>query len=96
MPEDLVRGDRSSVEIETIEGPPAELVEEKREGVRSTLATILLGCFVLTVGTTLVAALIYPDRIESLKEVLLILLPAETGLLGSALGFYFASEAKNK
>jgi hypothetical protein len=57
--------------------------------------------FSILFGLTVAAAIIIPFFVakdpktswETMKEVLSILLPAETGLLGSILGFYFGTKA---
>ena len=59
---------------------------------RQVLAYLLLGLF----AATLIAALFYVGSEDSwvrAKEFLQIALPAEIGLLGGAIGFYFASES---
>ncbi len=78
----------------------------------------LLWAFLMTIGLTLVTALLLdtPDagkllalakddrelavslaekRFDHLKQILQILLPAETALLGSAMGFYYGSQSKS-
>lgn len=78
----------------------------------------MLWAFLMTIGLTLVTALLLdtPDagkllalakddrelavslaekRFDHLKQILQILLPAETALLGSAMGFYYGSQSKS-
>ena len=78
----------------------------------------LLWAFLMTIGLTLVTAMLLdnPDtdkllriakedrelavslaekRFDHLKQILQILLPAETALLGSAMGFYYGSQSKS-
>jgi len=59
---------------------------------RQMLAYLLLGLF----AATLLASLYFVGNEDSwarAKEFLQIALPAEIGLLGGAIGFYFASES---
>jgi hypothetical protein len=60
-----------------------------RELVRTVLALAAFVLVALTVWWAFRAS--QGDRWESAKEWLQVVLPAETGILGSALGFYFGS-----
>ncbi len=61
----------------------------RQEGMRGLIALILLGL----VGVTLIWALTTVDSWTEMRELLEIWLPALTGLLGSAVGFYFGTRA---
>ncbi len=60
--------------------------------VRKHIAYWLLVIFTATIAVALASAFFAFHWTEG-KDILLVLLPAETGLLGSVLGFYFASKA---
>lgn len=69
--------------------------ERKKESVRAWVTGSLLGAFiVLLVAAAAVAALGSKEHWDETKEMLQILLPAVTGLLGSAIGFYFGAQSK--
>jgi len=82
--------------IEVISGSEdlAAELEKRREWVRAAIALSLVGIFGLTVLAAL--ALVVWTDVEAalLKTLIEILLPAETALLGSAIGFYFGSESR--
>jgi hypothetical protein len=61
----------------------------REEFVRALLA----GVFVVIFGATVIAAFMFVGSAAwpNVKELLQILLPAETALLGSAVGFYFGT-----
>lgn len=61
----------------------------RQEGIRGLIALILLALL----GLTLVWALLSVDGWGQMQELLEIWLPALTGLLGSAVGFYFGTRA---
>jgi len=69
--------------------------ERKKDSVRAWVTGSLLGAFVLLIAAAIaVSALGSRERWDETKEMLQILLPAVTGLLGSALGFYFGAQSK--
>jgi hypothetical protein len=69
--------------------------QRKQESVRAWVTgTLLAALFVLLIFSAAVAAIGSKDHWEETKEMLQILLPAVTGLLGSALGFYFGTQTK--
>jgi hypothetical protein len=55
------------------------------------LAVLLLVIFLVTVILTLLAAR-HPSQWEGTKEALNILLPIETGFLGTVIGYYFGTK----
>lgn len=61
----------------------------RQEGIRGLIALILLGFL----GIALIGSLCTVDRWSEMRELLEIWLPALTGLLGSAVGFYFATRS---
>jgi hypothetical protein len=77
--------------------PPAPLSkDEERIGKdRHTALTFLLIIFAVTIATALGAAFCPAGKFGQMKELLPQLLTAETGLLGSAIGYYFGSKSKN-
>jgi hypothetical protein len=74
---------------------PAESTETNeritRETVRWVLAAILAGMFVLTVAAAFAGA-VWDNHWANVKEWLQVVLPAETAILGSAVGFYFGTQ----
>lgn len=69
-------------------------VELRREFTRGTLTIGLFFVFGLTVVVCLLAAIwAGANQWAAVKDLLQILLPAETGLLGSAAGFYFGTRS---
>ena len=71
--------------------------ERIREFARHYLALILLALFAVTVGWVLYVAQFGTDESwTGVKEALLILLPVEASLLGSALSFYFATSGSRR
>lgn len=67
-------------------------MDAREADVRKHIAYWLLVIFTLTIAVALTSAFFAFHWTEG-KDILLVLLPAETGLLGSVLGFYFASKA---
>jgi len=65
-----------------------------RELVRSFLAFALLGLLFVTVWSTL--GKVGKPAFKDAKELLEVLLPAETALLGSVMGFFFGREVSRK
>jgi hypothetical protein len=61
-----------------------------RERVRWVLASILAGTFLLTVAAAFAGA--QWGRWANVREWLQAVLPAETAILGSAIGFYFGTQ----
>jgi hypothetical protein len=93
-------GDRGSISLDGEVGqvitPVA--VSAKRERlvkdvqVRGMLAGALIAIFALTImAALLVAALADEQQVKSMRSLLDVLLPAETGLLGSAVGYYYGA-----
>ncbi len=62
-----------------------------RERVRWVLASILAGMFLLTVAAAFAGA-VWANHWANVKEWLQVVLPAETAILGSAIGFYFGAQ----
>ena len=60
--------------------------------VRSITMYAFISIFALTVIASLVAAIWFDKEYPNIKDLIQALLPAETGLIGSAVGFYFGSE----
>ncbi len=71
---------------------------EERLGRREWTRSGLAFAFVLIFGATIIFAFLKVgtrDWVQT-KDLLQILLPAETGLLGSALGFYFGAKSTER
>ncbi len=67
--------------------------EPRRDHVRAIVTIALVVAFLALLTDACVAALATPEHWTQTKEMLQILLPALTGLLGSALGFYFGTKS---
>ena len=67
----------------------------KQESVRAWVTGALVAALIILIGFAGVAASLgSKEHLDETKEMLQILLPAVTGLLGSALGFYFGAQSK--
>lgn len=62
---------------------------------RRTIAFILVTLYAITIVSVLAAAYNHSAAFTRLNGTITNLLSAETGLLGSVLGFYFGAKAKN-
>ena len=86
-------------------------IQQKQEETRSELATFLvkilyrtlIGSFVLVAGLIVASITVEEKKADSLaknttlvKDLITYLLTAQTGLIGTALGFYFGSQTNNK
>lgn len=80
------------ISLGQLEGVDAD-VEGRREWVRAAIALCLVGIFALTVLGALGMLMWTQVESERLKTLLEVLLPAETALLGSAIGFYYGTES---
>lgn len=69
-------------------------IQQRREGIRATIALSLIAIFALTALGALAAAIFMGVESTTMRGLLEILLPAETALLGSAIGFYFGAESR--
>lgn len=67
--------------------------EPRRDWVRAAVTIGLVIAFIVLMVDAGAAAFAAKERWEQTKEMLQILLPALTGLLGSALGFYFGTKS---
>jgi hypothetical protein len=65
---------------------------EHLDWVRSITMYAFISIFALTVIASLVVVIWFGKEYPNLKDLLQPLLPAETGLIGSAVGFYFGSQ----
>lgn len=87
----------SGLAIETAEPKEAPTRAERlgrREWTRSSLAFAFVLIFALTIA--FVMSKVGTRDWGETKELLQILLPAETALLGSALGFYFGTRSNER
>jgi hypothetical protein len=67
--------------------------EPRRDYVRAIVTIALVVAFVALLADACAAAYAAKEHWEQTKEMLQILMPALTGLLGSALGFYFGTKS---
>jgi hypothetical protein len=67
--------------------------EPRRDWVRASVTVGLVVGFLALLADACVASFATKDHWDQTKEMLQILLPALTGLLGSALGFYFGTKS---
>jgi hypothetical protein len=67
--------------------------EPRRDYVRAIVTIVLVLAFLGLLIEACVASFATKDHWDQTKEMLQILLPALTGLLGSALGFYFGASS---
>lgn len=65
-----------------------------RDWVRASITYTFIGIFALTVIASLIVVIWFGKDYPDMKDLLQPLLPAETGLIGSAVGFYFGSETR--
>jgi hypothetical protein len=100
--------DRQKITEEQLTEDPASqalgLVEVKerpfnpdhdRERKRGIIALRLVYCLLGIDGFSLLYLTIYPDKTESLKQVLDILMSPIVGLVGAATGFYFGEKSRH-
>jgi hypothetical protein len=98
----MARGD--DIEIDLTQPPSRDIdvslerydPEPRRDWVRATVTIGLVVGFLALLGDAAAAAFATKDHFEQTKEMLQILLPALTGLLGSALGFYFGTKSAER
>ncbi len=80
-------------------GPPPEPeladIEARRDDVRLLVTAGLLAILAFIIVWSCVEAASWPDHWQQTKEMLQIILPALTGLIGSVLGFYFGAGGKS-
>lgn len=91
--EPVLSGEKTK-DLGEISGPPPQVSAPTHEDqTRRWVTYWLLGIFSATILAALVIAALPGEdpHTLALKDILQMLLPAETGLLGSAIGFYFAS-----
>ena len=74
--------------VEVSEG---EKREKRRDYVRAVVTIGLLVIFAYVVVWACIESASWPKHWEQTKEMLQVILPAITGLIGSALGFYFGA-----
>jgi len=98
----MARGDE--IHIDLAQPPSREIdvsferydPEPRRDWVRATVTIGLVVGFLALLGDAGIAAFATKDHWEQTKEMLQIILPALTGLLGSALGFYFGAKSSER
>lgn len=67
--------------------------EERRDRVRAFTTGAFIIIFGLTVLLSFVIVIFYSSAWANAKELIQFMLPAETALIGSAVGFYFGSKS---
>ena len=90
---------RLDVEEEVPWAKSKDVKEQRRDRVRATLAYVLVGVFSGTLLVVFGDVLFSQDgegALETWKELLPLILPVETTLLGTALGFYYGYGAGQK
>lgn len=70
--------------------------EKQRDYVRLTVAAGLLAIFGYLVVFASVESASWPQHWQQTKEMLQIILPAITGIIGTVIGFYFGSSTAAK
>jgi hypothetical protein len=86
-------GDPEPVRVTSVVPAESTPTNERitRETVRWVLASILAGTFLLTVAAAFAGAQ-WGHQWANVREWLQAVLPAETAILGSAIGFYFGTQ----
>ena len=86
-------GNREPVRVTSVVPAESTPTNERitRERVRWILASILAGMFLLTVAAAFAGAE-WGHQWANVREWLQAVLPAETAILGSAIGFYFGTQ----
>jgi len=69
--------------------------ERARDHVRQTVTFGLLAIFAWVIVWATIESKSWPNHWNQTKEMLQIILPAITGLMGSVIGFYFGSSGKS-
>lgn len=87
---DLTQGSRPEPGFRLLPYNP----EPQRDYVRAIITIVLVVAFLALLADACVASFAAKEHWEQTKEMLQILLPALTGLLGSALGFYFGAKSR--
>lgn len=88
----------SEEEIRTLDHDLNEEIEKTRSGLANKLLTLLISTYIGSF-IILIAVVIYPvDNLEEKlqiytysKDIMILLITTQTGLVGTALGFYFGS-----
>jgi hypothetical protein len=90
--------DEETLDLTGSGSPPPEPkladVETRRDYVRLVVTIGLLSILAFVVVWSCIETSSWPDHWEHTKEMLQIILPALTGLIGSVLGFYFGADGK--
>lgn len=86
--------------LDLTKGPPPPEpmfadIEARRDYVRLVVTIGLLSILAFVVVWSCIETASWPDHWNHTKEMLQIILPALTGLIGSVLGFYFGSGGKS-
>src|SRR6266496_3196825 len=85
----------SPIKVEALESIMKEKGYDRQRSfdrVRGTTTYISVGIFALTVLLAFIA-IFFSSSWANAKELLQLIIPAETALIGSAVGFYFGSKS---
>ena len=90
--EDL--GDVSALKESRFNNPPTKAYdpEQQHDIVRTIITCSFIIIFFPTIISSFVIVIWFNSSWASAKELIQLLLPAETALMGSAIGFYFGSQ----
>jgi len=69
--------------------------EQQHDWVRTITTCTFIGIFALTVIASFIVVIFRGSEWQNTKDLIQVLLPAETALMGSAVGFYFGSQKTN-
>ncbi len=67
-------------------------IKARQDLIRSIIALTFVAIFALTVILAFIVVILFNGDWASTKDLLQLLFPAETALIGSAVGFYFGAK----
>ena len=72
-------------------GAPIEpqTIEVKREHVRKSVTMTLTYAISTISGAVIASAIIWPDRVPAIKEIVPLIVPGLFGIYGAIIGYYF-------
>src|SRR5579872_3879378 len=97
QPDDLVINvgkDVGSVYASPYYPPPEDRIKVRQESTRSTIALTFVGVFALTIVLAFIVVIGFNSDWAATKDLLQLIIPAETALIGSAIGFYFGTQTE--
>lgn len=78
--------------VDSASGFDQRPVEQRRESVRGSVTGWLIAIFIFVLGFGIIAVFVGGEAWMRYEDFLRFALPAVTGLLGTAIGFYFGSQ----